>query len=66
MKRLILIPIFALGLLTACGPSSSEKKEIEQLNIEAAKEDSIAKTIEQTQQDIDEATKELDKLVNEL
>lgn len=66
MKKLILLPAMALAMLAACGPGASEKKEIEQLEIQAAKEDSVAVSLEQTQQDIEKATQELENLVNEL
>ncbi len=66
MKKNFLLMAIASLFTIGCGPSASEKKEIEQLNTEAAKLDSISQTIDQKKQNIEKTSQELDALVNEL
>jgi len=66
MKKIFFLLAIASLFIIGCGPSATEKKEIEQLNAEAAVLDSISEKIDQKKQEIEKATKELDSLVNEL
>jgi peptidoglycan hydrolase CwlO-like protein len=66
MKKIIFTFLAASLLIAGCGPSASEKKEIEKLEAEAVELDSISNVIETAKQDIEEATQELDELINEL
>lgn len=66
MKKIIFTIMAASLLIAGCGPSASEKKEIEKLEAEALELDSISDVIETAKQDIEETTKELDELINEL
>lgn len=66
MKKFIFTIMAASLLIAGCGPSASEKKEIEKLEAEAVELDSISDVIETAKQDIEETAKELDELINEL
>ncbi len=66
MKKIFFLLAIASLFIIGCGPSATEKKEIEQLNAEAAVLDSISEKIDQKKQEIEKATQELDSLVNEL
>ncbi|HAN17339.1 MAG: hypothetical protein A2X13_00650 [Bacteroidetes bacterium GWC2_33_15] len=66
MKKIFLLLSVVSLFIAGCGPSASEKKEIEQLNTEAAKLDSISEQIDQRKQEIEKSAEELENLVNEL
>jgi PBP1b-binding outer membrane lipoprotein LpoB len=66
MKKIIFTIMAASLLIAGCGPSASEKKEIEKLEAEAVELDSISDVIETAKQDLEDTAKELDELINEL
>jgi PBP1b-binding outer membrane lipoprotein LpoB len=66
MKKIIFTIMAASLLIAGCGPSASEKKEIEKLEAEAIELDSISDVIETAKQDLEDTAKELDELINEL
>ena len=60
-----LLMIFSLALIS-CKPSKKEQVEIDKLEQETKAIDSLSNEIEKSKQDIEETTKEVDKLLEEL
>ena len=60
-----LLMIFSLSLIS-CKPSKKEQVEIDKLEQETKAIDSLSNEIEKSKQDIEETTKEVDKLLEEL
>lgn len=69
MKKILfavtLLMIFSLSLIS-CKPSKKEQVEIDKLEQETKAIDSLSNEIEKSKQDIEETTKEVDKLLEEL
>lgn len=69
MKKILfavtLLMIFSLSLIS-CKPSKKEQVEIDKLEQETKAIDSLSNEIEKSKQAIEETTKEVDKLLEEL
>lgn len=60
-----LLTIFSLSLIS-CKPSKKEQAEIDKLEQETKAIDSLSTVIEKSKQDIEDTTKEVDNLLEEL
>jgi len=60
-----LLMIFSLSLIS-CKPSKKEQAEIDKLEQETKAIDSLSTVIEKSKQDIEDTTKEVDNLLEEL
>ncbi len=69
MKKILfaatLLMIFSLSLVS-CKPSKKEQTEIDKLEQETKAIDSLSTAIEKSKQEIEETTKEVDNLLEEL
>ena len=73
MKKVIFVVVFCSFLFVSCGDKKAKTKDVQEdpkvevaTEVETSTVDSLAVEIEKAKEDIEEAAKEVDKLLEEL